>query len=326
VSQAPAHAGSLRVTERLAFVTMFTVMAAFVVGLTVVAAKTGASTALEQSLSDGSRTMPAGQGGVKNLGGTKQVASARAATWSVRPSEVLDARLSTALQAALGTSAAHLSVGVVNTATGAEAVYRPGERFHAGGITRADILAALLYQHQRAGTAMGRKDAGLAAEMIENGNRTVATRLWQAIGRGAGLAAANRALGLRHTVPGVADHWDLTRTTLADQLRLLTDLTAARSVLNPTDRANALSLMARSAAARRWGMPAAASSVNRYAVNDGRRAHPHRFVINSIGVIDHAGHELLVVVLSRNWPTRAAGLSAVRAAALAAAGAMLGSP
>jgi hypothetical protein len=327
VSRAPAHAASLRLTERFAFVMMFMVMAAFVVGLSVLAVKTGARVGTDLPVVAGSaRTEQTGQGGVQGVGTGKQAAGASAGAWSARPSAVLNARLGKALRTALGTRAGHLSVGVVNTATGAEALYRPDKRYRAGGITEADILAALLYQHQQSRTPIGSNHAALAAKMIETGNRTAAASLWQAIGRGAGLAAANQALGLRHTVPGAADDWGLTRTTAADQLRLLTDLATARPALNSAGRAYERGLMARSAAARRWGALAAVSTGTSYVVNDRRQADSRRFVINCVAIIDQAGHELLVVVLSRNWHTQEAGISAVHAAAAAAVSAMLRSP
>jgi hypothetical protein len=319
------------VTERLAFVTMFTVMAAFVVGLAVLAAKTsaGAGTGLPLvAVSAPTETVhqggQEGQGG--NHGGTgKHEAAARAGTWSARPSEALNTGLTVALRAALGTRAARVSVGVADLATGAEALYRPGEQYQAGGIAGADILAALLYKHQPARTPIGSKDFGLAAEMIENSSRTATASLWQAIGRGAGLDIANRVRGLRHTIPGPGSAWRLTGTTVADQLQLLADLAATRSALNPACRVYELGLMSRAVAAQRWDVPAAASLGTSYAVTGGRQADSPRFVVNSLSIIRHAGHELLVVVLSRNWPTREAGRLAVRAGAVAAVSAMAGS-
>ena len=304
-------------TERLAFVVMFTVMATFVVGLSVLAAKTDARTGQNRPLADSLHTKPAQQGD-KRLGNSAKLAGG---TLSARPSKALNARLTTALRAALGGRAARLSVGVIDTSTGAEALYGPTKQYRAGGVARVDILAALLCQQQQAGTQISKKDARLAAEMIKNG--AGATRLWQAIGRGAGLAAANRVLGLRRTVPGAADEWSLTKTTVTDQLRLLTDLAAARSPLDSAGRDYELSLMGSVAPTWRWGVPAAASPGASYAVNNGWLANPRRFVVNSIGVIDRSGHELLVVVLSRNWPTEAAGIAEVQAAADAAVGAML---
>jgi hypothetical protein len=307
------------VRERLAFVMMFTVMATFVVGLSVLAAKTDARTGANRPLADSLHTKTAQQGS-PHFGDSAGLA---AGTLPLRPSEVLNARLTTALRAALGARAARLSVGVIDTSTGAEALYGAAKHYHAGGIAGADILAALLYQQQQAGTQISKNDAGLAADMIKNGSGTGGTRLWQAIGRSAGLAAANRTLRLRHTVPGAAEEWGLTRTTVTDQLRLLTDLAAARSPLHSAGRDYELSLMGSVAPTLRWGVPAAASPGASYAVNNGWLANPRRFVVNSIGIIDRAGHELLVVVLSRNWPTEAAGISEVQAAADAAVGAML---
>jgi hypothetical protein len=313
------------VTERLAFVVMFTVMATFVVGLSVLAAKTDARTVPGRPVADTLHTKTAQQGD-KHPGKSAKLAGG---TPSVRPSKALNARLTTALRAALGARAARLSVGVIDTSTGAEALYGATDQYHAGGIARVDILAALLRQQQQAGTHLSKKDARLAAEMIRSGSGADATRLWQAIGRGAGLAAANRALGLRHTVPGAADEWGLTKTTVTDQLRLLTDLTgltgpaAARSPLDSAGSEYELALMDNVAPTWRWGVPAAASPGASYAVNNGWLANPRRFVVNSIGVIDRAGHELLVVVLSRNWPTEAAGIAEVQAAADAAVGALL---
>ena len=316
-------------TERLAFVTMFTVMAAFVVGLAVLAVKTGGRAGTSQPLvAVSARTETVRQGGQGgNHGGSgMQAAAARAGTWSARPSEALSARVATALRAALGTRGARLSVGVADLATGAEALYRPAEQYHAGGITGADILAALLYQHQRARTPVGSKDFGLAAEMIENGSNTATASLWQAVGRGVGLATTNRALGLRPTIPGTGSAWRLTGTTVADQLQLLAGLAATHSALSAVGRAYELGLIASQAAARPWGVPAAAGAGTSCAVSDAWRPGAGRFVVNSIGIIDRGGHEFLVVILSRDWPTKAAGISAVRAAAVAAVSAMLRSP
>jgi len=142
VSRAPAHAGSLRVTERLAFVTMFTVMAAFVVGLAVLAAKTGAGAGTGLPLvAVGARTDPIGSGQGPCPSSTDTVLGGANETRPVQPSGRLNARLTAALRAALGSNRAHVSAGVIDTVTGAEALYHPSEHYHAAGIATADILA-----------------------------------------------------------------------------------------------------------------------------------------------------------------------------------------
>ena len=326
MKRAPAHAGSMRLPERLAFVVVFTVMATFVVGLSVLAAKSGARALTGRPLAGASLTQQPAQGGQQQeqhpVGTRHRKAGERAGTQPAQPSAVLSKRLTAALSATLGTDRAHLSVGVVDTATGAEALYQASEHYHAVSIVGADILAALLYQHQQARTPIGKQEASLAAEMIENSSGAAATRLWQAIGRGAGLAAANRALRLQHTIPGMADAWGLTRTTVADQLQLLSDLATTRSALGSADRHYELRLMAGAATAERWGVPAAAGVGTSCALSDVWQPGAHRSVVDSIGVIDHGGHEFLVVIFSRDWPTSAAGISAVQLAAVAAVRAM----
>lgn len=322
----PAHAGSLRISERLAFVLMFMAMAGFVVGLSVIAAKSGARAGTRLHVAASARTDPIGSGAdphtpaCRNLTGSTGWTTG---TRRARRSEVLSERLAGALGATLHPGTGQLSAGVIDTATGAEAVYHASEHYHAAGTTRADLLAALLYRQQQAGTEVSAQDADLAAQMIGTGNGAAAARLWQAIGRGPGLAQANRALRLRHTIPGAADTWALTSTTVADQLQLLADLTTGHSALSADCRDFELRLMGKVAATRRWGVPAAASPGTRYAVSDGWQQDARHFVVNSIGVIDRGGHELLVAVLSQGWATKAAGMSAVRAAAIAAVSAML---
>jgi hypothetical protein len=332
VKRAPAHAGSLRISERLAFVAMFMAMAGFVVGLSLVATKSGARIGGHGLLAAGSRTEQPGTGGEQQVQPCSTLkASKGGARWAIaarpaRPSAVLNARLTAALRAAVGSYRAHLSVGVIDTRTGAEALFHGSTRYRTAGIARTDILAALWYRHQQSGTTISDQDADRAAQMIKNDSSIATTDLWQAIGRGTGLATANRALGLRHTTPGMANAWALTSTTLADQLQLLADLAEAHSPLEAACRHYELGLMSSVTAAQRWGIPAAASPGTGYAVCDGRQRDSRRYVVNSVGIIDHGGHELLVVVLSQDWRTEAAGTSAVRSAAIAAASSMTKSP
>jgi hypothetical protein len=70
-----------------------------------------------------------------------------------------------------------------------------------------------------------------------------------------------------------------------------------------------------------WGVTTAASAGTRPAVKNGwLPAGPQgSWVINSIGVISHAGQQLTVVVLSDGQSSESAGIRQVQAAAQAAA-------
>jgi hypothetical protein len=325
VKRAPAHAGGLRTPERLAFVLVFSLMAAFVVGLTVLAAKSGASPLVGHTTPAGSKTLPVGaqqpKGGTGQSGADDQTEpGGTGGAVAIRSaSATLSARLATLLRTAVPGDLGQLSVGVIDMTTGATATYRPNRHYVTASIVSTDVLAALLYRDQQAREPVTATDAGLAAEMIQDGSDSAAARLWQAIGGSQGMAAANKALMLRHTLAARAGSRELTRTTVADQLQLLMDLTAANSALHSGARDYALGLLADGFAAAQWGVAAAASPPTAYAVTDGLRPDPRFWLADSIGVIQRHGHLLLIAVLSEGSTTEADAAAAVRAAAMAAA-------
>jgi Beta-lactamase enzyme family len=307
------------------FAVVFVLMTGFVIVITMSAAKSRGH-ALAGASGSSSRTVaagmagspgapPAGSAAVQQAGqsGTGHVASTSAI------SAHLDARLAAALQPAIRNHRGQLAVGVIDKNTGAEALYDASKHFHTASIVKADILATLLLQHQQAGTQLSGQDAELAATMIENSDDTAASELWNVVGGAGGVRAADMVLRLDHTSPGKAGYWGLTRTTVADQLQLLTDLTSATSPLDAAGRDYELGLMANVETDQRWGVPAAASPGTSYAVKDGWLPDPRLWVINSIGIIEHDGQELLIVVLSKGNPTEASGQSLAQAAAVAAA-------
>jgi len=160
--------------------------------------------------------------------------------------------------------------------------------------------------------------------MIEDSDNAAASALWDAVGGGPGLEAGNAVLGLKQTVPGPGGYWGLTTTTVTDQLRLLADLTSARSPLSTAARGYELSLMHNVEAGQNWGVTAAASAGTRPAVKNGWLPVGPRglWVINSIGVISHTGQHLAIAVLSDGNPSHSAGISLVQAAATAAVSAV----
>jgi hypothetical protein len=215
---------------------------------------------------------------------------------------------------------------VINETTGVSAVYGGRLRFHTASIVKADILATLLLQAERARTPLTDQEADLAGPMIEASDDDAATALWNLAGGADGVAAANVTLGLDHTTPGAAGYWGLTSTTVGDQLRLLRDLTRARSPLDRASREYELGLMREVEADQRWGVGAAATPGTAFAIKNGwlPDGPAQLWVINSIGAIDHDGDRLLMAVLSNDQPTEAAGIAQDQAAAEAAAACVTG--
>ncbi len=330
----PAHAGRLRPLERCVFILVFTVMGGFVVAMAFIAT-TSRGHLLLTGPSVTSHAVEAGasredaNGGMlshSTAGDTTQsdhAASSGGREASLRTAkgaiaQQLDARLAAELQPVLGDHPGRLAVGVIDLKTGATASYDADQPIRGGDLVTTDILAAMLLEHQQAGTPLSSREAQLATDMIENGSVPAATELWSLVGGAPGLAAANSTLKLRGTSPAPGD-WTWTSTTVADQLQLLADLVEPSSPLHSAARDYALGLMTDSAAGQRWGVLAGASAHTTAAVNDGRLVGP-AWVVGSIGIIHHNGHELLVAVLSDRNPAEAPALTAVQAAVLKAVG------
>ncbi len=267
----PSHAGGLRLQERVVFALIFMLMAAFVAVVTVKAVRARDSAAVATS---------SGLSGARISTGT---------TTATRARPTLNAQLAAALRPEVSTDPGALAVGVIDSRSGSRAVYNANLRFRARTIVTADIAAALLLQHQQAGSPMAGRDARLATEMVE-GSSAAARTLWRQVGGAAGVRAANLVLGLPRTRPSEDGRWGLTSTTVGDQLQLLIDLTSAGSPLDATSRGYATRLLQRAAAAA-----------------------------DSLQIVRRDGHELLIVVLSRGNPDAAAGVARAAAAAATAA-------
>jgi len=313
VKRAPSHAGRLPVWERMIFALAFAVMVAFVVGVTVSATKLGSQAALDTA-------RPA----LRSVAGRAPAivasgASGLQATPGKDRGAELDRRLAAALAPMLRTLPGHLAVGVIDTTTGAEAVYGAHRHFHTASIVNVDILAAVLLRSQQQGTPLTAAEAELAVPMMENTNDGDATDLLDLIGGSSAVEAANAALGLSHTSMGPAMYWGLTRTTIGDQLRLLSDLTSAGSPLSSASQDYELALMENVQPGQQWGVSAAASQGTTYAIQDGWMSDPALWVVNSIGVVWHDGQRLLIAVLSSGQPTEADGIATDQVAAVAAA-------
>lgn len=318
--RSPAHAGPLRRWERLTFVLAFVLVAAGIVVLSVsgVHGHPAAPRARKKIAPAAARTAPASGSGSVVLTGPGSIRFSSAAAQN--------ARLAAALAPVLRRGAGKLAAGVVDAATGAVAVYGGDREFHTASIIKVDILASLLLQHQWSNSPLTAQQQALATEMIEDSNDEAANELWEAAGEAEGVNVANEEFGLRQTTPGDGIYWGLTHTTVDDQLRLLADLASSHSPLSAGSRSYELGLMRHVATDQDWGVTAAAVPGTVSAVKDGwlPDGSATTWVINSIGVISHGGHEMLVAVLSSDQPSESAGITQVDAAARAAVSAISG--
>ena len=294
--------------------TVFVVAAIVVVAATVLAARAHDQKAQRPSPSSASSTARPKVGSSATQPAHNGTSSAGTAT-----SRNAGAQLAAALAPVLAKRTGHLAVGVIDHTTGVWAVYNRLELFHTASIVKADILAALLLRRQAAGTSLSADEQELATQMIEASDNDAAQDLWSDDDEADGIADADAKLGLRHTTPGAGGYWGLTSTTVVDQLRLLSDLVSERSPLSAASRSYELGLMRHVEASQAWGVTEAAAPGTVAAVKNGWLPDPQLWVINSIGVVRHAGQLLLVAVLSDDQPSEAAGIAQDEAAAVAAA-------
>jgi beta-lactamase class A len=240
------------------------------------------------------------------------------ATATKRPSTGLSKaagrRLTETLTDYLSDLGGRLAVSARDLSTGATFGYKTKLTFVTASIVKADILATLLLQAQRAGRSLTASEKSLATRMIENSDNDAATALWNRIGGASGLTSANRTLGLRHTVAGSGGYWGLTETTTPDQVRLLSDLTSKSSPLSTRSRSYEMTLMQSVSSDQDWGVSEGADDGDSVALKNGwlpRSADGNTWVINSIGRVHGSQHNYLISILSDHNTTMSAGVTKV---------------
>lgn len=238
---------------------------------------------------------------------------------SPSPSRTASAGIYAQVAAVLKSRGTHAAAGIVDLDTGEKVMYNPSVKFETASIVKVDILSSLMWKLQKANSHLSSSQRALATKMITQSDNNAASALWTQIGKGTGLAAANRAFGLTTTIPGTGGQWGLTKTTVPDQLRLLTILSSAVSPLSATSKAYILGLMNQVEKDQRWGVPHAADDeATAVYVKNGwlsRSTDGGKWIINTIGRIVEKGHNLLVVVLSNYNLSMTAGVTLVQRAA-----------
>ena len=218
---------------------------------------------------------------------------------------------------------ARFSVSVLDVDTGQSLTYGTGA-FDTASVVKVDILAALLHQHERAGTELSEAEQALATAMIERSDNDAATTLFEAVGGEAGLEAFDDEIGLTDTDVGSNGSWGLTQTTSADQVSLLQVVLGDDSVLSPASQAYARTLMSNVVDSQRFGVSAAADDPDDAALKVGylQRSTTGRWDVTSTGEIESGGHTYVLTVLSDGNVSFDAGVTLVDEVARTAVSAM----
>ncbi|MCW2603181.1 MAG: hypothetical protein JWN61_1316 [Pseudonocardiales bacterium] len=283
--------------------------------------------ALAQPLLSGASASATSPAAAEPAAATTAVADEAAASTdaAVRASALAD--LSDTLAVLLNNEASDYSIAAYDSATGI--AYSDGSTggMYTASIVKVEILAALLLQHQDAGTELTSAQLSLATAMIEQSDNDAASALWTAIGGEDGLDAASSRLGLTSTVGGENGYWGLTSTSAADQVALLGALINTDSALTAASQSTLLSLMGSVSSDQYWGVSSAADTGTATALKNGwlsLSADDGLWVVNSIGLVTVDGSTIQIAVMLRGLGdfatgvTLAGNLAAATADALAA--------
>ncbi|MDY7089211.1 MAG: serine hydrolase [Actinomycetota bacterium] len=221
-----------------------------------------------------------------------------------------------ALDAALkkyATTAPEFSVAVLDRRTGQRYSYRGREKYETASVVKVQVLACLLLKAQDAGRDLTTTELSLAKRMIRLSDNDATTSLFAKLGRASGLSACNKRLGLTETKVNSA--WGLTRTTVNDQVKLLSELVDTSGPLDAGSRKLAYTLMSTVDDSQDWGVPAAARGTEKFTVKNGwlaRSTENYRWIINSVGRITGPGTDISIAVLSHDNATMSSGIASVQ--------------
>ena len=220
-----------------------------------------------------------------------------------------------------------ISVAEVNISTGASYHYGPSTGMWTASVYKLFVLETLLVQN---GGPLSGVEAEQATTMIENSDNVAGYALFEAAGGRAGLSKGAASLGLKHTIPGVADP-TFTNTGAADMLTLLRNLTHS-GPLNAASRNYALRLMRNVEGDQRWGVGVVADKGTTFANKNGWLSIDNdngpdedddgRWVVNSLGIVTVHGHEVLMAVMTEHGPDFQTGVDLVQSLSRAIIGAV----
>ncbi|MFD9303158.1 serine hydrolase [Streptomyces sp. NPDC060048] len=229
----------------------------------------------------------------------------------------------------LGAHHGRYALAVEDLTSGRSAAYgSSSETFTSASIIKVDILAALLLQTQDRGGRLTSAQRQLASDMIRFSDNDAAQELWIGVGRRQGLDAANARLGFTPAHAGQRGPWGLTRTTARDQIALLKAVFTQDSPLSAASQSYVRALMSAVTDGQNWGVRAAGAPGGLPVLKNGwlPGGMPQLWAVNSVGVVERAGHTLLVVVLTDGQPTRETGIALIEQAAATAVEALVRTP
>lgn len=250
----------------------------------------------------------------------------RASACTARSDPALAAQLSRDIRAVLVARRGTVSVAVHDPATGLSCALGSSYRYDTASVAKVLIMEAALRRAQDWGRGLTGWERRKIRPMIIRSDNTAAGRLWNDLGQSY-IARFLRRAGTTATTLNPYGLWGLTRTSAADQLRLLGVLTGARApaLLSPTSRAYGLKQLNEVRRDQRWGVPAGMPRGTRaYLKNGWLPRSTHGWRVHSIGAFarakakkDDGDRMYRIVVLSHDNPTMKYGVRTIERVAQA---------
>lgn len=221
----------------------------------------------------------------------------------------LAARMARDLQAALSARRGTVSVAVHDDGTGLSCAIADDRQYDAASVAKVMIMEGALRRAESLRRRLTRWELSNVRPMITRSDNAAAVRLWTDLGR-AHLAALLTRAGTNRTALGPKGYFGLTRTTAADQMRLLDVLTDARSFLRT--RGYGLRLLTRIREDQRWGVPSGMPrGLTAHLKNGWLPRATHGWRVHSVGAFTGPARTYRIVVLTHDNPTMAYGVRTI---------------
>ncbi|MEU7904374.1 serine hydrolase [Actinoplanes sp. NPDC049118] len=226
------------------------------------------------------------------------------------------AKRTKALDAALKKYAAtvpEFSVAVLDKKTGERYSYRGSEKYDTASIVKVQVLACMLLKAQDADRDLSSSQLSLAKRMIRLSDNNATTSLFNQLGKVSAVSKCNKRLGLSQTA--VNSSWGLTRTTVNDQVKLLSELVDKAGPLDADSRKLAFTLMNTVDESQDWGVPIVAKSGETTTVKNGwdtRSKDGGLWAVNTVGRVKGDEVDVSVAVLSHNNQSMDGGITLVQ--------------
>ncbi|MFC8127514.1 serine hydrolase [Streptomyces sp. NPDC057302] len=255
----------------------------------------------------------------------------RAASCTARSDPALAAQLSREIRAVLTARRGTVSVALHDPATGLSCTFGSSHRYDTASVAKVMIMEAALRRAQDWGRGLTAWERRKIHPMITRSDNTAAGRLFDDLGQSYIGRFLGRA-GTSATTLNPYGLWGLTRTSAADQLRLLGVLTGARAraLLSPRSRAYGLKQLNEVRRDQRWGVPAGMPrGTKAYLKNGWLPRSTNGWRVHSVGAFTGTGtgkasktsqgrsRMYRIVVLSHDNPTMKYGVRTIERVAQA---------